>query len=358
MVDLSKESIGATRITAVAGINPYTAPIDVWSEIFGISAGFSGNEASRLGLQLEPTVAKDYAMKNNLAFNVDDYVYDGLGNNSYVGSKELLSPTGQLALQPGDKVWHPDIPYFHCTPDFLIPNADGEITKILEIKTFGLLSGGRGASEVWGKEYTDEVPSWYFAQVQWQMYIIGPQIQEVDLHVMVPGFGDKLFYTYTIKRDDELIEILAQKGHEFWNENVLKEVAPPTDGSDSYKNYLADRFPKNNTTVINDDGTSYALVQEYKEGKKMMDIGKNIMQEAQNMLKNIIGENTGIKGDWGLVSWKNIKDGQKVDFESAFNHLSQMCDDTNGRQTTKSILENNTVIKKGYRRFSISSRGK
>ena len=165
MVDLSGQSIGATRITAIAGINPYTKPIDVWSEIMGISEGFSGNEASRLGLQLEPTVAKDYAIKNDYAFNVDDYVYDGLGNNSYVGSKELLSPDGKLALQPGNKVYHPDVSYFHCTPDFLIPNSKGDIVKIVEIKTFGLLSGGRGASEVWGREFTDEVPSWDFAPV-------------------------------------------------------------------------------------------------------------------------------------------------------------------------------------------------
>ena len=353
MVDLSGQSIGATRITAIAGINPYTKPIDVWSEIMGISEGFSGNEASRLGLQLEPTVAKDYAIKNNYAFNVDDYVYDGLGNNSYVGSKELLSPDGKLALQPGNKVYHPDVPYFHCTPDFLIPNAKGDIVKILEIKTFGLLSGGRGASEVWGREFTDEVPSWYFAQVQWQMYIIGPQVKEVDLHVMVPGFGDKLFYTYTIKRDDELIEILADKAHEFWQENVLKEVAPPTDGSDSYKEYLADRFPKNNTTVLSDDGTSYALVEQYLEGKKMMQAGKDIMQEAQNKLKEIIGDNTGVKGSWGNVSWKNIKDGEKKDFEAAFYALAKK---TKAEKDAQKILEQNTVVKKGYRRFTVNSK--
>lgn len=353
MVDLSKESIGATRITAVAGINPYTKPIDVWSEIMGISEGFSGNEASRLGLQLEPTVAKDYAMKNNYAFNVDDYVYDGLGNNSYVGSKELLSPTGQLSLHPGDKVWHPDVPYFHCTPDFLIPNEKGEITRILEIKTYGLLSGGRGASEIWGREFSDDVPSWYFAQVQWQMYIIGEQVKEVDLHVMVPGFGDKLFYTYTIKRDDELIEILAEKGHEFWQEHVLKEVAPPTDGSDSYKEYLADRFPKNNASVIRDDGTSYALVQEYKEGKKMMETGKDIMQEAQNKLKEIIGDNTGIKGDWGQVTWKNIKDGEKTDYATAFWSLAEKLKDSG---SAEEVLKNNTVTKRGYRRFVVNSK--
>ena len=353
MVDLSGQSIGATRITAVAGINPYTKPIDVWSEIMGVSEGFSGNEASRLGLQLEPTVAKDYAIKNDYAFNVDDYVYDGLGNNSYVGSKELLSPTGKLALQPGDRVYHPDIPYFHCTPDFLIPNSKGDIVKILEIKTFGLLSGGRGASEVWGREFTDDVPSWYFAQVQWQMYIIGEQVKEVDLHVMVPGFGDKLFYTYTIKRDDELIEILADKGHEFWNEHVLKEVAPPTDGSDSYKEYLADRFPKNNPNVLSDDGTSYALVQQYLEGKVMMQSGKDIMQEAQNKLKEIIGDNTGVKGSWGNVSWKNIKDGQKTDFEAAFYALSKKA---KAEKAAEKILEKNTILKKGYRRFTVSSK--
>ena len=353
MVDLQGQSIGATRITAIAGINPYTKPITVWSEIMGISEGFSGNEASRLGLQLEPTVAKDYAMKNNYAFNVDDYVYDGLGNNSYVGHKELFSPDGKIALQPGDKIYHPDVSYFHCTPDFLIPNEKGDIVKILEIKTFGLLSGGRGASEVWGDEHTDEIPSWYFAQVQWQMFIVGPQVKEVDLHVMVPGFGSKLFYTYTIKRDDELIEILASKGHEFWNEYVLKEVAPPVDGSDGYKDYLAERFPKNNKNLKSDDGSAYALVQERAPGKAMMDEGKAIAQAAENKLKEMIGGDGGLKGDWGYVSWKAIRDGTKTNFESAFYALSKKLNVK--EKEAEEILSQNTVVKKGYRRFMVKN---
>jgi len=352
MVDLSNESIGATRIISISGISPYSGSIDVWSEIMGIKPRFGGNEASRLGLQLEPVVAKDYAIKNGYAFNVDDYVYDGLGNNSYVGSKELLSPTGKLALQPGNKVYHPDVPYFHCTPDFLIPNEKGDIVKILEIKTFGLLSGGRGAAEVWGEEGTDEIPSWYFAQVQWQMYIVGPQIKEVDLHVMVPGFGKKLFYTYTIKRDDELIEILAEKGHEFWNEYVLKEVAPPVDGSDSYKEYLAHRFPKNESKMISDDGEAYSYVQEYIAARKELDAAKSKMQEAQNRLKEMIGQNSGIKGAWGNVSWKNIKDSEKIDFESAFKQLAEKL---NSPDDALDAIRQNTVIKKGYRRFTVKT---
>lgn len=348
MVDLQGQSIGATRITAVAGINPYTAPIDVWAEIMGIGTPFTGNEASRLGLQMEPVCAKDYAMKFGYAFNVDDYDYDGLGNNQYVGSKELFSPDGVIMLQPGAKVYHPDVEYFHATPDFLIPNKKGEIVKIVEIKTFGLLSGGRGASEVWGEEGSDEVPAWYFAQVQWQMYIVGPQIKEADLHVMVPGFGKKLFYTYTIKRDDELIDILVKKGHDFWQNHVLAEVAPAADESESYKDFLADRFPKSGELTIDDNGEMERWASQYRDGKKERDAGEAKMREAQNHLKEKIGDNNGIKGRWGFATWKSIKDTHKTDWEKAFGDLSQKVEDA---RLADQIRDANTVLKKGIRRF-------
>jgi predicted phage-related endonuclease len=87
----------------------------------------------------------------------------------------------------------------------------------LECKTANPFSAGD-----WGEVGSDEVPMSYLCQCIWYMAITN--INKVDLAVL---FGNSDFRIYEIARDLELESVILRKANHFWNDYVLKDIAPP-----------------------------------------------------------------------------------------------------------------------------------
>ena len=126
----------------------------------------------------------------------------------------------------------------------------------VDLEKTGIEAKTTGNSRLWGEQGTDQIPNYYLAQVQWQMYITGFTTMYVP--VLMPDFTLK-FKMYKVERDQAVIDSIVARCTEFWEENVLKRV-PPKDTLPAPRTLqLMKRVPQKVTTI------SSLLVQDYKD---------------------------------------------------------------------------------------------
>lgn len=254
--------IGASEIAAVVGLNPFSAPIDVWLNKTGRATEEpdpEGDSHKDLGHRVETVLADVYAAR-----------------------------TG-AQLETCKTIVHPTEPWILATPDRHIVGTN----RGVEIKLVGM-------HVVW--HWTDEAPPDYLTlgQCQWQMLVTGWESIEV-----VALIGGTDFRVYSVPRDDETIEMLMTIGRRFWHEHVLADVPPPADGTDSYKAFLARRFPRSGPGLTKAPPEAERSAREYLQAAQDEVESAARKQAAANHLKSMIGEFEGIVGEFGRVTWKS-----------------------------------------------------
>lgn len=176
--------IGASEISAVAGLSKWSTPLEVYLRKTGEAGPIADNRAMRVGRRLEPVV---------------------------IG--EFCDETGeQVALYPCPLIAHPEFPHHLATPD-----ADLVSGRLVEAKTASI----RTLSD-WGPSGSDEVPDSYVVQTQWQMHVAGRD--ECKLAVLIAG--DEL-RVYTIERNERLIAHLIEAAAEFWGRVERRDPPDP-----------------------------------------------------------------------------------------------------------------------------------
>ncbi len=104
-------------------------------------------------------------------------------------------------------------PIFAC-------NLDGHTIpkpyEIVEAKTTGL-------TDEWGDPGTDDVPYRVIIQVHQQMLCTGWEKAHIAVLMGKFGLTEEM---YVVNRDESIINAIIQRGEQFWNDYVLKKVAP------------------------------------------------------------------------------------------------------------------------------------
>lgn len=177
-----KSSIGGSEAAAIAGLNKYCSPYELWLLKTGRSAGIAETPKMRAGNLLEPVTVDMFAAETGLPCEV----------------------TG---------MWRPhNCKWEHANPDRFIGADAG-----LECKaTFDFAA----------KDYADGPTPHAKAQSQWYMHVTGRSRWYIA--VLTDGW---LLRWWWMERDDKLITILADMAATFWHENVLTDTPPPVDGS-------------------------------------------------------------------------------------------------------------------------------
>lgn len=130
----------------------------------------------------------------------------------------------------------------------------------------------------WGDPGTDEVPLGYVYSAQWEMFVLGEEYQEHHTPTLLGGKFD----VWTIRRDDELIEMMQKKAEAFWK-LVRKGTPPePSIGSSGEKKALAKLYSNvDKTAFVQAEGEMVDLlpklvakIEERKAAKKEEDIMK------------------------------------------------------------------------------------
>ena len=181
--------IGASDVAAIFGLDPFNTAWNIWAEktekLADETQTQDPNDVKNIGTLFEPVVI-------NWAATI------------------LGDITPDVELRYSD----PAVP--------LVAHLDGQVDETLDVveaKTAGM----RGPiHEHWGEENTDDIPHRIILQVTAQMMCA----QAATAHV--PAFlGGRGFVMYQVSLDDaEIIQMIADKLGDFWNNNVLKDIPP------------------------------------------------------------------------------------------------------------------------------------
>ena len=253
-----RQYIGGSDIGAIMGRSRYRSPVDVYSQKIGETPEFKGNEATNWGHILESVVAAEYAKREGVKVVRDRTLYK-----------------------------HPQFPYMLGHIDRRVLGFEGG--KVLEVKTAGK----------WFKpaDWEDEPPADYVLQVQWYMGLTG--WKNADLVALLAGQD---FRTYSIPRDEFVIQEAFETAKEFWARVQERNPPPPRSEDDCKKLWSLD----NAETAIAHD-------QEENWIRSLLDIKAKIksLEAEEERIKTLVLEFmkpraylVDIAGG-KLASWKN-----------------------------------------------------
>ena len=291
-----RKGIGGSDASVVCGINKYRSPIELWLDKTGQTAFEEAGEAAYWGTLLEPVVREEFTKRTGIE----------------------VKPLKQL-LQ------HEDYPFMLANLDGICETPDHG-TCIFEAKT---------ASSFKAAEWDDKIPDEYMLQVQHYMAVTGSHAAYIAVLI-----GGNTFKWKLIERDDELIKMLIGLEAGFWK-HVTDMTPPPLDGSDACEKYLAERFPDSiQSSRIDLPLRASELIAQYDAACSQLETLTEQKKQAENLLKEMLGENEYGVSDKRIVSWKNV---------------SQERLDSKTLKAEHPALYKKYTNKTSYRRFAISA---
>lgn len=258
-----KLGIGGSDASVVCGINRYRSPVELWMNKTGQLPDEEAGEAAYWGTQLESLVRAEFSKRTGVEVRL---------------VKQLL----QSEEQP-----------------FMLANLDGACTHpdlgpcVFEAKTASAYKSGEWEA--------DAIPDAYLLQVQHYMAVTG--YRGAYIAVLI---GGNTFKWKLIQRDDELISMLIRLEADFWR-HVQSGTPPPLDGSDASAAFLRTFFPGSVPgSQVALPAQAADLVAQYRSFSEQAERAAEKKQEAENLLKQMLGENEmGTAGD-SIVTWKTV----------------------------------------------------
>lgn len=257
-----RNGLGGSDIPKIALPNyRWGSPMSVWLDKTGqVEPEESQSEAAELGSELEHFVAWKFSRK-----------------------------TGKKVRKCNKILRHREHKFMLANVDRLIVGAD----EGLECKC---------ASEYLKDKWVDdELPDEYYLQVQWYMAVTGYQRWWIAALI-----GGNKFRYKCVERDDATIAKLIEIGRDFWW-HVENRVPPAMDGSPASAQVLLTMYPQSNGQSIELAPDAVSLIRQREEAKADMEAAERRMKEAENRLKQLLGEHeVGWAGERKVV-WKTFK---------------------------------------------------
>ena len=278
---LKARGIGSSDVSAICGLNPYRTAYQVWAEKVGIAEPFAGNEATEIGLALEPVIADLYAKR----------------------TAYLVDPVAKM-------FFHKDYPWMTSTPDRFVTR---ETTKGLgEIKNVG-----------WRmvKEWEDDnTPDHAHLQAQSQLLVTNSEVQQFEFCDVIAMLGGRELVWRTVEPDlsvqARLIEILCQ----FW-ELVQTKTPPPLVAEDAEAIKLLYPNAQAGLEIALPEEAEFLFEQRAK-AMEQIKTATSLKDEAETKIKALLGNAERGKGKKFAVSWKNQTRAAHMVKESTFRKLT------------------------------------
>ena len=297
-LEYRKQGIGGSDASVVCGISRYKSPVELWMEKTDQLPAQEASEAAYWGTQLEALVRAEFTKRTGIEISI----------------------VSQL-LQSEE---HP----------FMLANLDG----ICEVSDFGTcIFEAKTASAYKASEWEDAIPDEYALQLQHYMAVTG--YKGAYIAVLI---GGNTFRWKFVERDEEFISMLIELESAFWG-HVQNVTPPPLDGSDASKQFLAERFPDSvPKSQIALPDSAVDLLAQYDEACEQLEAVTEQKQKAENLLKEMLGDNEiGTAGD-RVVSWKSVSQ-ERLDSKTLKAEHPALC--------------KRYINKTSYRRFTIKAAG-
>ena len=180
----------------------------------------------------------------------------------------------------------------------MLANLDG-ICDVPDVGT--VIFEAKTASAYKAGEWEDTIPDEYALQLAHYMAVTG--YAGAYIAVLI---GGNTFKWKFVERDEELISMLIELETAFWN-HVQDCTPPPLDGSDASARFLSERFPNSTPkSHIALPDTAVDLLTQYDEACEQLEIVTEQKQQAENLLKEMMGENeVGTVGN-RVITWKSV----------------------------------------------------
>ena len=310
-LEIRRTRISGTDASAIVGVNPYRTKLDVYLDKKGLSEPFEGNKFTHWGTVLEPVIRHHFMLQHE--------EYDFV---TTFDETTLVSPEHD----------------FVCgTPDGILwKEENGEKARVagLEIKTSGMRS-----KQDWVEPGTDQVPAHYLVQCQWYMLLTG-----MNYWHLAVLFGGNTYAEYIIERNDGLIDQLLTQAKAFVDECLSSDTPPEPNDISETAQYVDTMYRRadNSDELIEADEEVTMWAEILQQAKEEQSVAAARVKEVEAQIKNFIGSEMGVSGDFGTITWKKTKDKSVIDWKSVAQELGD---------PDEKLLEKHTATKPGFRRF-------
>ncbi len=259
-LELRKNSIGGTDISAICGINPYKDASDIYIEKI-------------LGKEEEEN---EYTIAGHLFEEV-------LG-------KRFEKATGLKVKKPSEVNIIKRKGYFHASIDYYCEDFQGELA-IVECKTTSKYFKDRD-------DFFEKFPH-YYMQVQWYMYIYGYRRAYFSIYSF--QFAPQ-YHWFDVEYNENYVKMAVERAKEFWETHIEQLIPPPFTNSSQMNicnNFLVEK------NIFEADEDDFNLFNELTDIKEELKVLEKKKKEIEEKFKLKIGTNEGIKyNDKILATYK------------------------------------------------------
>ncbi len=311
-----RRGIGGADAAAIMGLDPWRSSLDIWrSKIEPVPITEDEVFLLELGRLLEPVIAGLYSKQTN----------------------RLIAPPDPEIVE------HLEFPEIIGSPDRIAP-SDGRVVELKSEHQF---------ADKFGDPGSDQVPDHYVIQAAHYMAVTN--LDRCDVAVLHGGFK---FAIYQLRRDLEMERSMIEQLRAWWADYVVKRVEPPLDWSESWGDYLAQKYPFNRGPVLKVDESSHPeLMQHVRDALAFAETVKDFekkLELAKNNVKAFIASNDGIRGPWGQITWRLCKDSTatRINFDALLEDLRKTykIPDSEIVDLREKHMES-VIVKRGGRRF-------
>lgn len=256
-----RQGIGSSDAAAVARLDPFKSPVDVWLDKTGQVRNDTPSLSAEIGRELEDFVARKFAERE-----------------------------GVKVRRVHAILHHPHLPWMIADVDRVVVGGG-----ILECKVT------RHAK--WWED--GRAPDHYIVQVQHQLAVTGEE--RGWLVALILGGGLEV---REIRRDDALIDELIAVERDFWENYVLTGQMPPVDGSPASSAVLERLYPESTSgkVALLPLDEAQELIEQYRVATERIRDWEQQRDEAANRLKALMGDaEIGLIAGKPAVRWTTVR---------------------------------------------------
>ena len=230
--------LGASEVAAVCGFDPFKTKLDIWGSKKGWLQREESNAAD-MGHLLEPVLLQYYADKTG---------------------HRLTKPE----TMPGPECW------MAATPDAIA-------------KQPGINVQAKAVGRYMAEHWDHGAPDYVVLQCNWEMMVA--DLQVTDVVALICSTDPRII---RVERDQKLIDNIVTICRTFWFENVVANVMPTLDGSETATAILRAMYPDRGET-IQADAQLCAMARKHNRQAAAL----KTMKAKHDVLKNRIRQKLG-----------------------------------------------------------------